>query len=106
MSYAPSLSVKLFRIILTIIDKDVDLAKSLLHEFVLEHPNKSRMVLTVFDSVNELSGVFSNLQEITEEIKNILTTFKDKNIRDTDYKLFKLSLIRDEYESRDERVSL
>lgn len=107
LSYAPSLSVKLFRVTLTIIDEDIELSKSLLHEFVLEHPNKSRMILTVFDSVKELEKIYPNVVSVTDEIKKyFLTTFKDKNIDDTDYKLFKLSIIKEGEESVDDKVAL
>ena len=105
LSYAPSLSVKLFRVILTIVDRDIDLAKSLLNEFVLEHPNKSRMVLTVFNAISDLENKYEGLDLVLKEVKNyFLTTFKDKNIEDTDYKFFKLSIIEDGDNSLSEKI--
>jgi len=107
LSYAPSLSVKLFRIILTVVDKDIDLVKSQINEFILEHPNKSRMILTVFDAVTDLNTHFVELDHVVQEVKDyFLTSFKDKNIEDTDYKFFKLSIIGQKEGSLEDKVAI
>ena len=108
ISHAPSLSVKVFSIILNLVDGDTDQAKSLSHDFLNEYPQKSRVLLTSLKENEKLKNHFPKYETSFESlISYFLTSFKDKNINEYDYMLFKLYFIqRQEEESSNEEKLL
>ena len=105
--YAPSLSVKLFEISISVVDGNIDLAKSLLHDFVHEHPNKARMVMDVFYKLSKFDYCKDKIQNSLDEIRDyFLSSFKDQSIKSSDYKIFKLSMLDDGLDSIPKKLSL
>ena len=59
---APSVSVKLFNMILNLIDGDSDQAKSLAHEFINEYPEKSYLLLHTLKTNEALHSKFPEMK--------------------------------------------
>ena len=97
INYAPSLSVKVFSIILNLIDGDTGQAKLLSHDFLNEYPNKARVLLHSLKVNEKLKNYYPKYETSFESLTNFfLTSFKDKKISDYDYMLFKLYFIQRE----------
>ena len=105
--YAPSLSVKLLEISISIVNGDIHLAKSLLHDFIHEHPNKARMVLDIFKKLRSYKYHEKKIKKSLEEIKEyFVSSFKDQSIKSSDYKIFKLSILNNESSGVPQKLTL
>ena len=104
---APSVSVKLFNMILNLIDGDSDQAKSLAHEFINEYPEKSYLLLHTLKTNEALHSKFPEMKKASEELVDyLLTSFKDKRINEINYKMFKLDLIKEVGRQKDDAKDL